>query len=406
MRIKDISLHTFSEFAKDHELSSYAQTIHYAMLMSEYGYEYEIIGLIDDTSILAASLLLTKTINNIKYAYAPKGFLLDYANEKLLFTFTKELKTYLKKKDIAFVKINPEIVISNIDNKTFEKNYIQNKEIINFLTNTGYTKLKDNLYFEALFPRFTGIIDLYDFDYNKFDKNTRNKIKKSLRKGLIFNTGTKEDVKYLDIFRKKDSYYYKDFINIYSKDGDVDIFTVSINSEEYLKNSQDFYVNEYDNNQFLNEKMIKRSHSKNINKKMHSDKILLTYKNDVMEATKLVEENKNVIIAAALVVKSNNKVKVISSSYDKDYKRYVPNYFLYYKIIEHYSHTHDFLDLNGLSGDFSNTSPYRGLNTFKLGFKPRIIEYIGEFDLIVNEKEYYYLLKHKLLTKEFQKKHN
>ena len=48
-------------------------------------------------------------------------------------------------------------------------------------------------------------------------------------------------------------------------------------------------------------------------------------------------------------------------------------------------------------------NPYHGLNRFKNGFNPDIYEYIGEFDLVIDEKNYNHLLKSGLLAKEFNK---
>ena len=38
-----------------------------------------------------------------------------------------------------------------------------------------------------------------------------------------------------------------------------------------------------------------------------------------------------------------------------------------------------------------------------MGFNPDVYEYIGEFDLVINDKEYNKLLKSGLLAKEFNK---
>ena len=38
-----------------------------------------------------------------------------------------------------------------------------------------------------------------------------------------------------------------------------------------------------------------------------------------------------------------------------------------------------------------------------MGFNPDIYEYIGEFDLVLNKINYYFLNKKKLITKEFNK---
>ena len=73
-------------------------------------------------------------------------------------------------------------------------------------------------------------------------------------------------------------------------------------------------------------------------------------------------------------------------------------------MIEKYKNDgYKFFDLNGITGDFSDKNPYKGLNDFKLQFKPRVYEYIGEFDLVINKTIYQLLLSSNKLSKEFQR---
>ena len=52
-----------------------------------------------------------------------------------------------------------------------------------------------------------------------------------------------------------------------------------------------------------------------------------------------------------------------------------------------------------MTGDFSLDNPYNGLNQFKLGFRPRVYEYIGEYDLPMNVKKYFKLRNNGVLAK-------
>ena len=124
-----------------------------------------------------------------------------------------------------------------------------------------------------------------------------------------------------------------------------------------------------------------------------------------MEATKMMKEDRKDIIAIALVNKHNKMVRILASGYNKAFKRFVPNYFLFYHIIRYYKDDYNLLDLNGISGDFSEKSKYKGLNEFKFGFNPKLYEFIGEFDLVIERKAYEYMLKKRLLHKEFKKQH-
>ena len=409
MTFRKLNIEEFTNFQRNHPLSNFYQTINYGMLMAEHGYDYDLVGLVDDdNSVLAASLILIKSIA-IKcfYGYAPRGFLIDYENEELLQVFTQKLKDYYYDKNVIFIKLNPNIAIGEIEKSTYETIYNSYKNIYYSLVKYDYKKLKDNIYFEAQLPRFNAIINLEAIDIKDFNKNTRNKIKKGIRKGLKFDKYEKEYLnEFYNLVKNKDNsseFFYKDFYTVYEKEDNIDLFLVSINYFEFLQNSQYKYDTESEKNTILNSKLASYNTDKIINAKMNSDKNLLSYKNDIMEATKGLNIDNEVFIAGALVVKHNNLITIIASGYDSNYKRFVPNYFLYYNLIKYYRTNYKYLDLNGVVGDFKNENPYTGLNRFKLGFNPDIYEYIGEYDLIIEPKSYEILLGKGILSKEFNK---
>ena len=393
MVIKEISVDEFQEFVNSSPLGTYYQTRSYALLMGNYGYDYDFIGFINEyNQIKAASLILIKKEKSIKYGYAPRGFILDYFNQELLSSFTEELIKYYRKKHICFIKINPEIAISEVDPKTGVKTYNWNYDIKEILENNGYYKLKDNLYFESILPRFQAVVSLKTFNEDALTKNCRNKIKKGIHKGLHIELSEKSGIDILQRFIEKkkhtNPFYYKDYYNIFHREGMIDLFLVSIDSGEYLINSRKLYEEELERNAILNEELKRKSNKKIINKKMNSDRKLLAYKNDIQEATELNKIKDKIYIAGALVIKYKNRVHILISGYDTKYKNFAPNYFLHYQIMEYYKKEIDYIDLNGMTGDFTKENPYNGLNQFKLGFKPKIYEYIGEYDLPILPAKY------------------
>lgn len=407
--LKKLTIDEFNEFQKHHIESNYYQTISYAMLMAEVDYDYDLIGLIDyEGNILAGAMILIKQIgSNTYYGYSPRGFLIDYTNKELLYNFTEEIKEYYKDKSVAFIKVNPLLPIGKL-NKNLEIDYNSNRNILNDLTTLGYKKLRDNLYFEAQLPRFNAIINLKEYKKDNLDKNTKNKIKKGIRKGLKIEKVDKSkiDIFYEFIKNKKDrnSYYYKDYYTVFEKSDNVDLFLIKIDYNEFLLNSQFIYNEELEKNTKLNEKLTTNHSNRLINHKMNSDKKLLSYKNDIMEATKGLQENKTTYVAGALVIKHNKTATIAISGYDTSLKRFAPNYFLHYSLIKYYKDNYDYLDLNGVVGDFKNENSYSGLNRFKLSFNPSVYEYIGELDLVINENIYNILLKTGTLAHELNKK--
>lgn len=413
MIIKDISMNEFNDFSKNHILKNMFQSIQYAELMSKYGYEPIYVGGYENNILVAASMLLTKKIAPaFKYGYAPRGFLVDYLNSELLSEFTKKLQGFLYKKNIIFVKINPEIIYSivNKDNGEKEINYI-NAKIIDILESLGYIKLKDNLYFEALLPRYNPIISLMEYDFTKLSSTIKNKITKNAKKGLYLVEGTPEDLKtfYSFIKDKKNRpfEYYKDYYEIYNRDDMMDLILIEINNTEYLKAIKSEYEKEVEINNILNVDFQNNPKDEGVyNKKMNSDKKLSDLNVEIGKTSLKIQ--KNILkdtIAGALVIKYMNRVYILISGFDKNYSKLNPNYLLHAKIIDKYKkENYKFLDLNGITGDFTDDNPYKGLNDFKTSLNPKIYEYIGEFDMVVNKTMYQILLSSNKLQKEFQRK--
>ena len=251
--------------------------------------------------------------------------------------------------------------------------------------------------------------NFFDNDVLKFLQNEPNGYEKIiLYFKLIFKTINKDGYLIKKVGSKKIPYTIKELAtetNHSEKliNDAIDYFLVSIDNEKLIINSQKAYEKELENNEKLNQKLLYFSSNKNINKKMNSDKALLSYKNDIAIANKYILKNEKIYIAGALVVKYGNKITILISGYNKIFKNYAPNYFLYYNILMYYKNEYEYACLNGISGDFSKDNKYYGLNKFKMGFNPDIYEYIGEFDLVLNKINYYFLNKKKLITKEFNK---
>jgi peptidoglycan pentaglycine glycine transferase (the first glycine) len=141
----------------------------------------------------------------------------------------------------------------------------------------------------------------------------------------------------------------------------------------------------------------------NLKRKMESDKNLESIRDEIADITRRLSETKEEYIAGAITIKYRNRVYILISGFNQQYKKYNPNYFLHYNIIEYYKDKYEFIDLNGITGDFTDENPYKGLNEFKIGFNPIGSEYIGEFDYIINEGLYQNIENNGALAKEFQR---
>ena len=412
MQIKEINEIEFDNFASSHVLKNYYQTSYYGNLMKKFGYTPIYIGVFDSDSIVGAALILSKYIAiNIKYGYSPRGFLIDYQNTYYLEEFTKLVKKYFFKKGFAFIKINPEITLAEVISETNSKNINNNSvKIINELERLNYKKLKNNIYFESLLPKYNPIINLKKFDINNLNKNIKQKIHNKDKKGISLIRGDEYNLNefYEFVKNKKDNSieYYKNYYKIFNEAKMADLWLLQIDYHEYLKLTQEEYTNLLEKNERINKEFIENTKNKQLLRaKMESDRKLTSLNQEITDINTYIQNGVNKqIIASALTIKFKNRVNIVISGFDKNIKLN-PNHILYIKLIEHYKNeNYSYLDLNGITGDFTPSNPYRGLNEFKLNFNPNIYEYIGEFDLIINQTLYSLLWTTKILHNEFDRK--
>lgn len=408
MKIIELSFEVFDGFASNHPLRNYCQSSAYAMFMSEQGFSYDYIGYEDNGYIVAASLILYKRIGGMqRYAYAPKGFLVDYYNNSLVADFTKALTKKLKSKGITFIKINPEIIIAELKYKnSFNSEYNKNVKIIDDLKSLNYKRRREVQPLELIEPRLSAYINLKKYSQNKLNSETIDKITFSQQKGLEYDIVTSKEVKLFYDFIKTSTHkpinYYRNLLNIFTKYNMAELILVKVNYKNFLIQAKDAYDVELENNNRCNEIIQIETTERNLNLKMESDKLLLQLKNNIVEATEGLKKGVNEYIAGALVVKYQNRITLIDNGFNSVFESLYPQYYLYNKLFEIYAKDYDYLDLNGLSSDFSTGAEYYSSNQFKLEFNPAIYEYIGEFDYIINEFSFKNLQRNDLIAKEMR----
>lgn len=400
MKLKQLTNEEFKTFSKHFKPSSIYQTTEYAFTMNEENFDSFFLGLIDDGVIKAASLILVGKINGFKYAFAPRGFLVNYNDFSLVETFSKMVKKFLGKRDIVAIKISP-LIIKKIYNNDYmvvgiNPNYDQ---IFEQLKKIGFYHLGYNNYFEALKPRFEAIVNI-DLPYTKLfaniKKTFRTKIRKATRDGIKVYHGNVNHLDYLYL-HTKDKYprnldYFKELYRFFDKENLIDFYYSKLDTTEYLKITQELYT-KYEKLSFeLNQKLI-HGHSQNdklINRKMEVDQMFEEYKKQLVVATKYLREHPDgIILSSALVIKWADEVHLVMDGYDKTYKSFNAKHLLLWKLMGRYSKLgFKKFNLGGIS-NIQKDSPYKGLNEFKMNFNAKAVEYAGDFELITNSPLYF-----------------
>lgn len=408
MYIKQLTNNEFKNFTASFKPSSIYQTTYYAFTMNEQDFYTVFLGLVDNDEIKAASLILIQKTNGFKYAYAPRGFLIDYNDTALLEIFTREIKKYLGKNDVVAIKINPMIIryVYNSNYAVINQN-IYYDSIFNHLGKLGYHHLGYNNFFEALKPRFEAIIDLTKPSEELFmdiDKSFRTKIRSADSDGIRIYHGDESNLDYLYLHTKnkypRDLKYFKDLYAFFHKDNLIDFYYSKLDTAAYLKKVQKLYEECELEVNTLSELLLNnpgKNKQKLIDKKISLDKSFQAIKKQLEEAISLLRQYpEGIVLSSALVIRWQGEVYLIMDGYDPAFKKFNAKHLLLWKLIGTYSNL-GYKTFN-LGGIIDNRNPdkykelndrYKGLNEFKLRFGAKAIEYVGDLELITNNTLYF-----------------
>lgn len=398
MFLQEISAEEFEKFAEEYSYSSILQTKEYAEVMKNQGSTPIFIGLYDN-ELCAASLILISKIKGYKYAYAPRGFLIDYTNKKQLEAMTKEIKKFLIKKDVVALKICPPLIksILNSSGKTIGVNPTFD-ESFNNLKDLGYHHFGFNSLFESYKPRFEAIIDLtIDFNqlFENIKKEYRTKIRSSEKKGIkIYRANSNEiDLIYNHAKNKypRDLKYFQDSFKEFSASNKMEYYYAKLDTNQYLAYSKKEFEIAEERLYQLNQELIENNSDKLVSKKMEADYHLSIAREQLKEANKLASrEEKGVVLASMLIAKNKNEVYLYMDGFDTNYKNFNGKHILIWKVMEKYSKLgYKRFNLGGVTDIRNNNEKYIGLNKFKTNFNASIVEYAGDFELVINQAKYF-----------------
>lgn len=397
MQIKELTNEEFKKFANKFNVKSIYQTVEYGFVMNHENYDTIFLGLADKNDIIAASLILIQKRDKFKYAYAPKGFLIDYNDTELLKIFTVQIKKYLGKLGVIAIKLCPPIIKTKYSNKNEisykNENYTK---IFNSLTKLGYKHLGYNNYFEALKPRYEAILDLnlpYYTLFKNIKKTVRTKIRNAENIGIRIYKGDINNLDYLYIQTKnkypRELEYFKNCYKYFSKENNIEFYFAKIDTIKFLKLCNRNFASQEEKCNKLNNEL---KNNKNLLKeKMENDILLDRYKSNLIYATRLLSKYpEGIVVSSALIVKNGKEINLLMDGYDTKFKRLNAKHLLIWKLIQKYSElNYEKFNFGGIVNPNIKDNKYLGLNEFKLNFNSNIYEYIGDFELVTNKILYF-----------------
>ena len=403
MKIVKLNAAQFDKYVSNHRYRNYYQTSMYGSVMSKFGYKTQYIGIVNESNkLIGATLLIYKNVfMKNKMAYAPRGILFDYENADNVENLVEALKKTLGKQGFMLLRIDPYIPLTIRDADGAIMNF-NNKgnQIIENLKNAGFAYKGKNLFFETEKPRWEALITLQKDVreiFAKLDKRTRNKIRRATNSGVIAIKDSNKNVnklfQYVGKKDKKPLTFYREMRDQFADD--IDIYYAKIKTETFLINSRRNYEKEQEYNDDLAERIQDMSidpkeRESYLNKKMQSDKLITSYKTSLLKATDLLKENPDgIVIGAAMVIRYDNAAYIFTEGLDENYSNLNANYLLKWQMINDYTNEgFKYINLNAVVGEFEKQNKYSGLNEAKLGYNSMITEYIGEFDIILNNFSY------------------
>ena len=200
--------------------------------------------------------------------------------------------------------------------------------------------------------------------------------------------------------------YYETMYDAFSKDDNIKIMLVELNTKEYLQHLQ---------NQ-RQETLLKQVETKNNSDGNKSRRILKELDSQLEAINKKMDEinnlyetkGENIVIAGGLFMTFGRQVISLFGASYREYMKYNGQYFLNFKMIKYaLNNGYDKFNFYGITGEFDENSEMYGLFNFKRGFNSDVVELIGEFTLITrkfNYKLYQLILKvYRLLKKRVRK---
>ncbi len=411
LKLKNIEKEEFDKFVKNHKTKShFLQSLswgEFSKIKKNLTPHY--LGLVNDKEeIVAATLLLEKKLPlNLCYFYAPRGFVLDYKKKELVRAMTKNIIQFAKNKKAIFVKIDPDIIKTSYNYLQEENKNPDYEEIFESLKSVGFKHQGFTKNFETMQPRYTFRIDLNqsleDIE-NHFSKTTKQRIAKAKKLDTEVVIGTKNDIhEFYHLMTLTES--RKDFIS-YTEDYYETLYEI-FNGNENSKAT--LFLGKVHINKTIKaiEKNLKDINNQisilpidNLSKSAKAKLNELTRQKENLQ--KEIEKYKNykteygndLTLSAHMIIEYGDKAWVLYAGNHNILSETYVNYNTYF---EHIKYAKDkgikIYDQFGTIGDLDENNPRLGLHEFKKKFGGDYVEFIGEWDYIINHMMYFVFTK-------------
>ncbi|MBE6138604.1 MAG: aminoacyltransferase [Firmicutes bacterium] len=401
MTFTELTKKEFKEYLDGHELKSFLQTPEMASLKVKNGWQEYYVGVKEDEKVLCATMMCSKNTRFGKYFNAPRGYLIDFKNKTLLKFFTQEIKKFVKSKGGYVLNIEPKVLYKerDIDGNVVENGF-DNTEVYNNLIELGYCH---GGFYEHLDlskqVRWAFVLELdgksKEEIFNGFKPNTRNIIRKNQKYNvkvreleygelssfteLVESSGSRKN------FHSRTTEYYENMYNLFHENGEVKFLVSELDMNEYVSILRD----EKDELETKVAKLMDAKASEGKRKELLSQ--IDTLEKRLQEAEQLRKKHgDNPLMAGAMFMLYGDEIVYLFSGTESDFMALKSQYLLQWEIIQYgIDNGYKIHNFYGINGNFKEDDDRFGLYTFKKSFNGKVVEYLGDFDLIINKPKYY-----------------
>ncbi|WP_304128150.1 peptidoglycan bridge formation glycyltransferase FemA/FemB family protein [Gemella sanguinis] len=378
--LTDINNEKYTEFIKSHKHGNMMQAIEWSAIKNTWGAVRVAVSDDEDNIIAAAQVLTRKGL-----WYVPRGPILDYNNKELLGFFLTNLKKFAKTKQAKLVKLDIPIAVKDEKLANFKDVDVDrsNDELIKTFKSYGYNHKGFSLDMSSTIqPRFNTVTKLEQPVPDLFSKDTRRLIRDADKKFVEVRRCGKEN---LDDFlfalactekRKNISLRgHEYFENLLDTFGDNALLYISyINVEKALKECHNRKENLEKEIEELGEKSPKKKRTLE-EQVAGTDKLIALF-----NGLEIEDKSKDQVISAAITIAYGNHAEIIYAGMNEDFAKLPAQYKVFSDTMKKAQEMGiSEVSMGGIEGSLNDS-----LLGFKSKFSPNIVEYYGEFDLVIS----------------------
>ena len=378
--LTDINNEKYTEFIKSHKHGNMMQAIEWSAIKNTWGAVRVAVSDDEDNIIAAAQVLTRKGL-----WYVPRGPILDYNNKELLGFFLTNLKKFAKTKQAKLVKLDIPIAVKDEKLANFKDVDVDrsNDELIKTFKSYGYNHKGFSLDMSSTIqPRFNTVTKLEQPVPDLFSKDTRRLIRDADKKFVEVRRCGKEN---LDDFlfalactekRKNISLRGREYFeNLLDTFGDNALLYISyINVEKALKECHNRKENLEKEIEELGEKSPKKKRT--LIEQVAGIEKLITLFNGL----EIEDKSKDQVISAAITIAYGNHAEIIYAGMNEDFAKLPAQYKVFSDTMKKAQEMGiSEVSMGGIEGSLNDS-----LLGFKSKFSPNIVEYYGEFDLVIS----------------------